>query len=216
MTNSGRRRWIGCSAWLVLAASLPLAADDAAPQPTPAGAAASPPGDLPPESGPRGGASSGALRPIPEGSPILPQGLGAASGSSGIIPPVPVYSGGYSNCGSYGWGTYYTPSYYAPTYTVDYGYPASWNGYWNYSTAYGAPGYTAYWHGWYAGPTWYVGAPVHACGWRGRAYWDYAWPTYSYHGWGYGANLNWGWGHSYSYPWAYHPWRGRWGMIHAW
>ncbi len=129
-----------------------------------------------------------------------PDSLPLAAESTPIA-PVPVTGNGWQG----GWSGAYAPSgsywYHVPqnSYTAPYvaGYtpgmaPTSWNGYWNYGTAYGAPGFTAYWHGWYTGPYYYEG-PYHH-GWHGRPYRDYSWQTWSHHGWGYSSI---GWGHGY-------------------
>jgi len=80
----------------------------------------------------------------------------------GMVPPTPITSG-------------YHP-YDAGCWS---GYPTSWNGYWNYSTGYGAPGYTAYWHGWHAGPRYYDDA--------------YAWGYRGHWGCGHFGSGHWGW-----------------------
>ena len=121
-------------------------------------------------------------------TPPHPQGV---PGVTYFQPPMPIiagngWSGGYSYAYAptrYYW--YHVPGYamsptYVPGYTSGIG-PTSWNGYWNHSTAYGVPGYTAYWHGWYAGPRYVDYAPVHV-----GVYALPAWGSYSTYGWGHG------------------------------
>lgn len=204
MTTTTERRCWGWRGVLVLAAATALTVTDAlrADDPPAAGVPAGPRENTP--ASPSPAAPEGAATPPPgssSDSPAAPQS------------PVPIHEGAAHHPGTaYGWGPYGTLGH--PGWSS---YPSTWNGYWNYATASGAPGYTAYWHGWYAGPRYYDWyGPGWGCGWRAGPYWDYAWPTWSHHGWGY-SSVGWGWGHShYYYPWAYAPWHGRWGMIHRW
>jgi hypothetical protein len=165
----------------------------------------------------------------PAATPVIPEPNFVPDVATHVVPqePVPVvagngwaggWSGAYAPSGSYWYGVpaYTYAPYYVPGYTTGVG-PTTWNGYWNYSTAYGAPGYTAYWHGWYAGPQYnygygygydYAAGYGYAggyggygydggqwnCGWNPGPYHDYAWPTWGQHGWGYDTL---GWGHGY-------------------
>lgn len=204
MLNYRASRWIACAGLLVAGSALRGFADDPQPTPVVAPPAATPvelpPADLPPDiagapSGtpapaPSAAASGGTLAPQPEGT-ISPSPMTLevpyVSGMAYPVAPVPVVAG---NGWQGGWSGAYAPGYYYWSHVPQYqwvtpyvaGYtpgiaPTSWNGYWNYSTAFGAPGYTAYWHGWYAGP-----------------YYDSVWPTWSYTGWGY-STIGWGHGH---------------------
>ena len=137
-----------------------------------------------------------------------------------IVEPVPVCcSGGYGNPYGYGWGAAYVPGAYywapsasfvaAPGYIPGYSWgtvPGSWNGYWNYSTAYGAPGFTGYWHGWYAGPYW---ADTVGYGWgHGRhryRYWETAYWGGGYPAYGCGPDCYGYAAPNYSYGYAYAP-----------
>lgn len=146
-------------------------------------------------------ADPNAVQPVPDAT-------------GGIVEPVPVCCGnGYGSVYGYGWGAAYAPNYYywapsaqfvaAPGYIPGYSWgtvPGSWNGYWNYATAYGAPGYTGYWHGWYAGPLW---ADTVWYGWgrghRRHNYWQAAyWGGYPAYGCGPACN-DYGYGYGYGY-----------------
>lgn len=216
-TTTGRKCW-GWSGVLVLGAAIALTGDEALrADEAPAGAVqAAPQTDLAAEAPPAGSQETtpGTASPsAPEGA-VTPSPGGSSDSSGGLQPPAPIHEGAAHSPGTaFGRGPYGTLGH--PGWVQ---YPSTWNGYWNYATAYGAPGYTAYWHGWYAGPRyddwygpWWVGG-----GWPAGPYWDYAWPTWSHHGWGY-SSVGWGWGHSHRYyPWAYAPCQGRWGMIRRW
>lgn len=208
-----------CCGTVVLSLASLLAADD--PQAVPANppvapAADAPPADLPgvdPANLPVAGqpaplkpAAAAPLEPAPvpqPGAVVAPQPQMVPGVT--YYPPTPIvegngwaggWSGAYAPSGSYWYGV---PAYtYAPAYVPGYTwgiYPTTWNGYWNYSTAYGAPGYTAYWHGWYAGTDYsygYGGYP-YGCGYGNGCGWDYAYPTWHTHGWGY-STIDWGHG----------------------
>ncbi|MCA9054995.1 MAG: hypothetical protein KDA75_14235 [Planctomycetaceae bacterium] len=190
---------------IAIAVSAPsLFADDAAPTPIQSPANAQPsvgqpdvPADLPAQAAPQANPPADAVAPAMGAEPgpmMAPQPAGVP-GVTTFYPPVPMvagngWMGGYSPAYAptyYYW--YHVPAYtyaplYVPGYTSGIG-PASWNGYWNYSTAYAAPGYTAYWHGWNAGPNYgyaygpgcYGGGPTPAWG---------SYSNYYTVGWGHG------------------------------